>query len=110
MGRCVSKQPLRYAVSAEISSIDFLKRLANSTDYPLLTADEERGSALQARAGDQEARDRLILCNVRLAIRIASRYFGVLQGYADDIISLAIIGLIKAVDKYNPDCGRFSTY
>lgn len=78
--------------------------------YPLLTREEEYELSRLALSGDQEARDRLINSNLRLVVSVAKKYFNVglpLQ----DLIQEGNIGLIKAVEKFNPDFGkRFSTY
>lgn len=78
---------------------------------PRLTADEEKDLARRIRAGDREARDRLISCNIPLALRIARKYSRGRPRHEDDIIGLAMPGLIVAADKFDPDLGtRFSTY
>ena len=79
-------------------------------EYPLLTAEEE---IMYAKAykenGDIEARDMLIMCNLRLVINIAKKYHNSHMELMD-LISEGNIGLMQAVDKYNPDLGyRFST-
>lgn len=78
--------------------------------YPLLTADEERDLARQVREGDKAAFDRLASSNLRLVVSIARRYQG--RGMAlMDLIQEGNLGLIKAVEKFDPDRGfRFSTY
>ncbi|HER34463.1 MAG TPA: sigma-70 family RNA polymerase sigma factor [Halothiobacillaceae bacterium] len=73
--------------------------------------DEEKRAALrrQIRAGEA-ARDRLIMANTRLVISIAKKYQG--QGVPfQDLIQEGNIGLMRAVDKFDPDLGyKFSTY
>ncbi len=79
---------------------------------PLLTADEERQLAHQMRQGGQgavEARERLIESNIGLVITIA-RSFNLRQ-VTDDLIAEGMVGLIKAVERFDPGKGiRFSTY
>lgn len=78
--------------------------------HNLLTAEEERLIARKARTGDTEARQRLINANLRLVIKTAKRYANRgLDFY--DLINEGNIGLIQAVDKFDPELGyRFSTY
>ena len=76
----------------------------------LLTHAEEVDLSRRARAGDAKARTRLVEKNLRLVVSVAKRY----RGYGvpfEDLIQEGNIGLMKAVDKYDPDRGwRFSTY
>lgn len=84
--------------------------LPAATESPLLTAEEERGLAAAIAEGDLQARDRMILSNLRLVIKIARGYLG--RGLAlDDLIGEGNVGLIRAVEEFDPDFGtRFSTY
>jgi len=76
----------------------------------LLTAEEERELARQAAKGDEAARKRMIVSNLRLVVKVAKRYMG--QGLSLlDLIEEGNIGLIKAVERFKPEKGcRFSTY
>jgi RNA polymerase primary sigma factor len=76
----------------------------------LLSRKEEVELGRRARAGDPEARTRLVEKNLRLAVAVAKKFRG--QGLPfEDLIQEGNIGLMKAVDKFDPEMGnRFSTY
>jgi RNA polymerase primary sigma factor len=76
----------------------------------LLTHAEEIDLSKRAKAGDMRARQRLIEKNLRLVVSVAKKYRG--QGLPfGDLIQEGNIGLMKAVEKFDPDRGwRFSTY
>ena len=76
----------------------------------LLTHAEEVDLSKRAKAGDAKARRRLVEKNLRLVVSVAKRY----RGYGvpfEDLIQEGNIGLMKAVEKFDPDRGwRFATY
>lgn len=77
---------------------------------PLLTQEEEVRLALAAKQGDAAAAHRLSEANLRLVVSIAKRYTGRGLSFLD-LIQEGNIGLMRAVEKYDPDRGfRFSTY
>ncbi len=77
---------------------------------PLLTAKEEVELAKKARKGDIKARDKMIRSNLRLVINIAKKYMH-LGIPLMDLIEEGNVGLMRAVEKFNPNKGfRFSTY
>lgn len=77
---------------------------------PLLSAEEEVFFARKALKGDNAARKRMIESNLRLVVKISRRYVN--RGLALlDLIEEGNLGLIRAVEKFDPERGfRFSTY
>jgi len=77
---------------------------------PPLSAEEERRLFARFKNGDAEARGKLIEHNLRLVAHIVKKYYGDARNQ-DDLVSIGTIGLIKAIDSFNPDNGtRFATY
>jgi RNA polymerase primary sigma factor len=76
----------------------------------LLTHEEEIDLGRRARAGDKKAREKLIEKNLRLVISVAKKYRGMGLPFGD-LIQEGNIGLMKAVEKFDPERGwRFATY
>ena len=95
-----------HTVQADATRL-YLKEIGFS---PLLTAEEEVYFARRSRKGDDAARKRMIESNLRLVVKIARRYMN--RGLALlDLIEEGNLGLIRAVEKFDPERGfRFSTY
>ncbi|GHO73590.1 hypothetical protein KSD_13610 [Ktedonobacter sp. SOSP1-85] len=84
--------------------------LAEIGRFPLLTSEQEFTIARRVANGDMEAQKRLVEANLRLVVSIAKRYNN--QGISLlDLIQEGNLGLIRAVQKFDPQRGfRFSTY
>jgi RNA polymerase primary sigma factor len=84
--------------------------LADINEVPLLTADQEIELSKRVQRGDLAAREHMIRANLRLVVSIAKNYVN--RGLAFmDLIEEGNIGLMKAVEKFDPKAGcRFSTY
>lgn len=78
--------------------------------YQILDKDEEIELLKKAKTGDVEAKNRLILCNLRLVVNVAKNYVN--RGLSlIDLISEGNFGLIYAIEKFDMEKGfRFSTY
>lgn len=80
----------------------------NSFEKPLNKEEEERCLAL-AKQGDKAAKDKLVRHNMRLVAHIVKKYSGAAE--TDDLISVGSIGLIKAINTYEPGYGTaLATY
>ncbi len=76
----------------------------------LLTHEEEIDLSRRAKAGDKRARQHLVEKNLRLVVSVAKKYRGMGLPF-EDLIQEGNIGLMKAVEKFDPERGfRFSTY
>ncbi len=85
----------------------YLKEISN---YPVLSPEEELDLFTRKLAGEKGVKDRLITHNLRLVVKIAKRYANKGLDYLD-VIQEGNKGLIKAVDKFEPEMGyKFSTY
>ena len=94
-----------------VATTDALQLFLNEAGkWPLLTADEEVELAKRIERGDHQAKERMINSNLRLVVSIAKRYQGH-ELHLLDLIQEGIIGLIRAVEKFDWRRGfKFSTY
>ncbi|KFK64062.1 RNA polymerase sigma factor RpoS [Vibrio vulnificus] len=105
------KVTLREEFDASNKSLDATQLYLGEIGFsPLLTAEEEVLYARGALRGDEAARKRMIESNLRLVVKISRRYSN--RGLALlDLIEEGNLGLIRAVEKFDPERGfRFSTY
>ncbi len=119
-GEVVPDEPLEVLVDAEdedtrvetrdTSRANLAVYLREISRIPLLSREEEHDLARRLRAGDESAKRRLIEANLRLVVQVARRYFN--RGLPlPDLIEEGNLGLIRAVEKFEPERGlRFSTY
>lgn len=77
---------------------------------PALSSEEEKHCFSLMKNGEEEARQKLILHNLRLVSHIVRKYYSTNKNQ-EDLVSIGTIGLVKAVDTFNTDNGtRFATY
>lgn len=98
------------AETRETSRANLAVYLGEIARIPLLSREEETGLARRARAGDEVAKARLIEANLRLVVQVARRYLN--RGLPlPDLIEEGNLGLLRAVEKFEPERGtRFATY
>ena len=98
---------LLYAV---LCKLFFFTGAVGEGSYPKPLSPEEEEKCLRlSRAGDAAAREKLIRHNMRLVVHIVKKYTGAAE--TDDMISVGSIGLIKAINTYEPGRGtRLATY
>ena len=105
------KTPRKKSESLSQGDLDATRIYLSEIGFsPLLTAEEEVYYSRKSLKGDEAARKRMIESNLRLVVKIARRYMN--RGLALlDLIEEGNLGLIRAVEKFDPERGfRFSTY
>lgn len=101
----------RFAADTSARTLDATQMYLSEIGFsPLLSAEEEIHYARLARKGDELGRRRMIESNLRLVVKISRRYIN--RGLSLlDLIEEGNLGLIRAVEKFDPERGfRFSTY
>lgn len=109
--RVVEEPEVKEEFDASAKNLDATQLYLGEIGFsPLLTAEEEVLYARRALRGDEAARKRMIESNLRLVVKISRRYSN--RGLALlDLIEEGNLGLIRAVEKFDPERGfRFSTY
>jgi RNA polymerase primary sigma factor len=97
------------AISSNSSDLGYYLRKVNSIKS--LSAAEEKDVAIKAKNGDLDAKKELVQSNLKLVLTIARKAIHVSKLPLVDLIQEGNLGLMVAVEKFNPDLGyRFSTY
>ncbi len=82
----------------------------DTSAIPKLTQKQSKELLVKIKAGDKDARNYFINCNMRLVLSVVQRYIHRVSN-ADDLFQIGCVGLIKSVDNFNVDLGVcFSTY
>ena len=107
------KEKIKVSTVAKVprKELDAIQLYLKEIEFsPLLTPDEEIKYGRLARQGDALGRQKMIVCNLRLVVKISRRYMN--RGLPlPDLIEEGNLGLIHAVEKFDPERGfRFSTY
>ena len=94
---------MAYYGKVEISGV-------NTANLPVLTGTEAKALFIKCKAGDEAARQQLIEGNLRLVLSIIKRFENRNENM-DDLFQIGCVGLVKAVDNFDPDRQvKFSTY
>ena len=82
----------------------------NTSKLPILSSEEKKELLNKIKNGDMEAREKFINGNLRLVLSVVQRFSGRNES-ADDLFQIGCIGLIKAIDNFDPSLNvQFSTY
>ena len=102
---------LAMLLSLLVNAVHLLLGIGTPQSFPPpLSAAEEEAAFAAKSEGDTEAREKLILHNLRLVSHIVRKYYGTAKNQ-EDLVSIGSIGLVKAVDTFNHKNGtRFATY
>ncbi len=89
----------------------FKMYMKDISKYPILSSEEQKSLAYKYKKGDLKARELLINSNLRLVVSVANHYREVIKNlHILDIIQEGNLGLMRAVEDYDPSIGAFSTY
>jgi len=84
--------------------------LAEARNYPMLNADEEAALCYRAKAGDIDARNKLVTSNLLFVVRVAKEYANYDLPF-EDLVSAGIMGLLHSAEIFDPSVGvRFLSY
>lgn len=101
---------ISYIFSVLTDLLHFVLGISSSGFPPPLSSADEAKYFKLARNGDEQAREKLILHNLRLVSHIVRKYYSS-NPQQEDLVSVGSIGLVKAVDTFNFENGaRFATY
>jgi len=82
----------------------------NTSKLPMLSNEEKQGLLIKIKNGDIEAREEFIQGNLRLVLSVVQRFGGRGEN-PDDLFQIGCVGLIKAIDNFDPSLNvQFSTY
>ncbi len=82
----------------------------NTSKLPVLSDEEKEELLKRIKEGDKEAREKFVNGNLRLVLSVVQR-FGNRGESADDLFQIGCVGLIKAIDNFDPNLNvKFSTY
>ena len=82
----------------------------DTSGLPLLSQKEQEELMIKLKAGDEKAREKFIVGNMRLVLSLVRRFWAK-RANADDVFQAGCVGLIKAIDNFNLSVGvKFSTY
>lgn len=81
----------------------------NTQTLPKLSNGECEELLIQAKSGDMASHEKLVMANIRLVLSVVQRFRN--KGNSDDLFQVGIVGLLKAIDNFDPSFNvRFSTY
>ncbi len=110
LGIKIRERPIRRRATTPNSMRALSVYIRDVSRHPLLTPEQERTVARRAREGNERAQELMVLSNLRLVVSMARKFTG--RGLPlDDLIEEGNLGLITAVERFDPEKGfRFSTY
>lgn len=102
---------LTFLLSATFKAACMILGIATPQNFPPPLPEEEEKRFFELKSqGDEKAREKLILHNLRLVSHIVRKYYSTNKN-SEDLVSVGTIGLVKAVDSFNVGNGaRFATY